>query len=103
MEARWHDFRNNQQGDGTTLPYTDATGLFWFFAPGNVELIVKVLDGCALNEKFWVFAGGLTDVKVTLTVTDLLSGFDKTYVSTAGAPFQPLQDTSAIPTCPSPP
>jgi hypothetical protein len=35
---------------------TTDTGAFWFFAAANVELIVKVLDGCALNGAHWVFA-----------------------------------------------
>jgi hypothetical protein len=25
---------------------------FWFFSPANVELLVKVLDGCG-NQRFW--------------------------------------------------
>jgi hypothetical protein len=34
-----------------------------------------MIDGCGLNGHYWVFAGGLTNVKVVLTVTDMpLSG-----------------------------
>ena len=33
----------------------------------NVEMVVKMLDGCPITNHWWVFAGGLTDVEVTLT------------------------------------
>jgi hypothetical protein len=65
-----------------------------------VEVVVKVLDACTFNQKFWVFAGGLTDVQVTLKVTDTKTGAVKTYDNPRGAAFQPILDTSAFATCP---
>jgi hypothetical protein len=59
-----------------------------------------VLDGCALNGRWWVFAGGLTNVGVTLTVTDTQTGEFRTYTSPIGVPFAPLQDTTAFANCP---
>ncbi len=48
-------------GAGVAVPLTNDTGYFWFFDPGNVELVTKVLDACVdpFNH-YWVFAGGLT-------------------------------------------
>jgi len=68
----------------------------WFFAPGNVELLVKVLDGRSLNGDFWVFAGGLSDVKYTLTVTDTETGAVKIYRNPPGR-LASFADTSAFP------
>ena len=48
----------------TAVPLTNDTGYFWFFDPANVEMVAKVLPGCALNGEYWVFAGGLTNVGV---------------------------------------
>ena len=48
----------------------------------------------------WVFAGGLTSVRVELRVTDTQKGQTRTYVNPQGAAFQPIQDTSAFSTCP---
>ncbi len=79
---------------------TDASGYFWFFDSTNVEMIVKVLDGCAVNGAYWVFAAGLTNVGVHLVVTDLSTGLQKPYDNAVGAPFQPIQDTGAFHTCP---
>ena len=81
------------------MKLTDETGYLWFFDAGNVEMVVKVLDACSLNQRFWIFAGGLTNVQVTLTVTDTVKGAVKTYTNPQGTPFQPIQDTGAFATC----
>ena len=59
-----------------------------------------MLSGCGLNNHYWVFAAGLTNVEVTLTVRDTQSGSEKTYFNPLGTAFQPVQDTSAFETCP---
>ena len=46
-------------GTGTAVPLTSDTGYFWFFGSSNVEAVIKVLNACSLNQRFWVFAGGL--------------------------------------------
>jgi hypothetical protein len=79
---------------------TADTGYFWFFDSTNVEVVVKVLNGCGVNSRYWVFAAGLTNVEVRLTVTDTLTGASKTYTNPLNQPFPPLQDTSAFATCP---
>ncbi len=38
------------------------SALFWMFAPGNWEVLVKVLDGCASNGRYWILSAGATDV-----------------------------------------
>ncbi|HEX4962832.1 MAG TPA: M64 family metallopeptidase [Thermoanaerobaculia bacterium] len=79
---------------------TDETGYLWFFAASNVEAVLKVIDACSFNQRFWVYAGGLTDVRVDITVTDTKTGTVKTYSNPQGAKFQPIQDSSAFNTCP---
>ena len=71
-------------GPGVPVRLTDDTGAFWFFGPDNLELLVKVLDGRAVNGHFWVFFGGLTDIPFTLTVTDTETGVRRTYTHPAG-------------------
>jgi hypothetical protein len=90
--------------DGTTGPaqavgLTDDTGYFWFFSSDNVEVVLKVIDGCALNGNVWVFAGGLTNVQVTITVVQVFGGAMRQYVNPLNTAFLPIQDTSAFP-CP---
>ena len=83
----------------TAVRLTGDTGYFWFFDPANVELVVKVLDGCVVNGNFWAFAGGLTNVGVALEVTDTRTGEIKTYSNALGSAFQPILDSSAF-ACP---
>ncbi len=51
-------------------PSTDSA-LYYFFDDSNWELQVKVLDGCAVNGHYWVFAAAASDVGIEATVTDL--------------------------------
>jgi hypothetical protein len=89
-----------QSGAAQAAPLTADTGAFWFFSAANLEVLVKVLNGCALNDNYWVFAAGLTDVNVVLTVTDTQNGFAKTYVNPQATTFLPIQDTRALAVCP---
>jgi virginiamycin B lyase len=83
------------------ISMTENTGYFWFFDPTNVEVVVKVLNGCvAPFTSYWVFAAGLTDVRVDISVTDLRNQVTQMYSNAAGNPFAPIQDTGAFSTCP---
>jgi hypothetical protein len=93
------DAGGGNAGMAHTVKQTDDTGFLWFFSATNIEAVIKVLDACTFNSRFWVFAGGLTNVKVTTTVTDTQTGAFKVYRNPANTPFQPLQDTSAF-ACP---
>ncbi|MEM7355509.1 MAG: carboxypeptidase regulatory-like domain-containing protein, partial [Acidobacteriota bacterium] len=99
VEVSWRDFMG-QSGDGQGFELTSDTGYFWFFDPLNVELVIKVLDGCFDPfDTFWVFAGGLTDVEVDLTVTDTVTDEVRTYGNALGNAFAPIQDLAAFATC----
>jgi hypothetical protein len=88
-----------EHGSGTGVVLTDDSAYFWFFSPDNVEMIVKALDACAIAQKFWVFAGGLTNVAVRMTVVDTHTGAVEIYDNPLGTAFAPLQDTKAF-ACP---
>jgi hypothetical protein len=77
------------------FPGSDRTGTFWFFNQSNVELLVKVLDGNALNGHLWVFYGALSDVEYWLDVVDTETGQSKTYYNAPGQ-FCGQADTSAF-------
>ena len=49
-------------------PRTDDSGLFYFFEPNNWEMLLKVLDGCGVNQHHWVFAATASDVGIELVV-----------------------------------
>jgi hypothetical protein len=87
-------------GAAGRVKLTGDTGYVFFFSPSNVEAVVKVLNACPVNNRYWVFAGGLTDVRTVVTVTDTQRDAVKTYINPQGSPYQPIQDTSAFATCP---
>lgn len=95
VEVAWHDHLGQRTGIGHALPQTQESGYFWFFAPGNLELVVKILDGRGVNGKFWVFYGSLSDVEYTITVTDTTNGATKTYRNPPGN-MASVADTSAL-------
>ena len=84
-------------GPAWVLPLTDESGAMWFFDEANLELMIKVLEGCFWNDSFWVFAAGLTDVGVTLRVEDTETGALRTYSNPQGTPFEPIFDVGAFP------
>ncbi|HEV8238014.1 MAG TPA: hypothetical protein VGS57_01445 [Thermoanaerobaculia bacterium] len=98
VDIRW--FTNTSNGQARPIQVTSDSATYWFFGPNNIELVVKVLDGCAVNGYYWVFMAGLTNVRVEVTITDVASGETWTHVNPAGTPFPPIQDTSAFLTCP---
>lgn len=99
VRVAWQTQQGNA-GAGTAVQLTPDTGYFWFFNPANVEMVIKVLNACGLNGSYWVFAGGLTNQRAEITVTDTATGIERRYTNPLGTPFQPLQDTAAFGTCP---
>jgi hypothetical protein len=95
VEARWKDFQG-KTGQGEAVPLAGGdTGYFWFFGPDNVEVVLKVLDGRPLNNKFWIFYGALSNVEYTLTVTDTETGKVRTYTNPSGK-LASVADTGAF-------
>ena len=84
VQVNWQVPSQGTSGVGTGIPLTGDTGEFWFFSANNIELVVKVVDGRAFNNHYWVFYGALSDVAYTITVTDSQTGTVKTYQNPSG-------------------
>jgi hypothetical protein len=76
------------------------SGLLWFVSPDSLELLVKVLDGCAGNGRYWVFVGPATNLQYLLTVTDTRTGQVRVYFNPQGVSPQAVTDTYAFEGCP---
>jgi hypothetical protein len=91
--------------DGVLLPaeavpvrLDERSGAFWFFTPQNPEVFVKIVPACVPPfDRVWFFASGLTDVAVTILVTDRESGIERAYGNPPGRPFRSIFDTSSFP------
>lgn len=95
VRATWFK-TDGSSGQAHGVSLTEDTGYFWFFDPTNIEAVVKVLEGCGFNGKRWVFGSGLTNVRVDMTVTDMVTGTVRTYENPLGTAFAPVQDTAAF-------
>jgi len=98
VRATWQT-TSGSQGAAHVVALTDDAGYFWFFDQSNVELVVKILDGCGVNGRFWVFAAGMTNVETHLQISDSLMGVSRSYVNPMGQAFAPILDTLAFETC----
>jgi streptogramin lyase len=92
----------NPLGSGAAAAHglSDSSGFFTFDNPDSVELVVKVLNACSFTPNIWVFAAGLTNQEVLLTVTDTKTRDVQTYSNPLGTTFVTVTDTTAFSTCP---
>lgn len=102
VSVRWRtDPPGGTLGTGQVAPLTtEESGLFWFFGPNNWEVMVKVLNGCGLNDRWWVFTAATTNVYYRLEVFDIRAGVNKVYFNYPGPPAPAVTDVSALATCP---
>ena len=105
VEVTWMDHQSNTGPGQVASCGTDDSGLMWFFNDSNWEMLVKVLNGCSINQHYWVFFAATTDVQFTMRVTDTMTGQFKTfnnveYTNALGQPANAVTDTSAFATCP---
>ncbi len=90
-----------QTGSGIArvVPLNSNSGTMTFFSPQVSEVLIKTLDACALNNRFWVYGAAATDVGYDITVTDTVTGDFKVYSKTQGPPAAALTDSDAFATC----
>jgi hypothetical protein len=100
ISATWKNFEN-VTGNGTFVPLgSEDSGIVWFFTPAAFELMIKIVDGCSLNNRYWVFLAALTNVEFHVTVYDTWTETTKLYDNTLGVSAAAITDTSAFQTCP---
>ncbi len=87
------------QGQVVEIGRRDS-GLVYFFDPNNIEMLVKVLDACGINNHYWVFFAATTNVEFTLRVDDTQGSSGRVYTNPQGQSADAVTDTSAFATCP---
>ena len=92
ITAEWRT-PQGKAGEGNPGAFTDETGYFWFFSNQNIEVLVKILDGCGINDSYWVYVAGLTNIWVELEIRDTKTGELKTWTNPMGQSFRPIEDT----------
>lgn len=93
--------RDGSTGTGKIIDIgKEDSGLFFFFDEDNAEMLIKVLNGCPVNNHYWVFFAATTDVEFELTITDTQAETSEVYTNPLGQPANAVTDTSAFATCP---
>ena len=96
VEVLWRESLYAPNGaTAHALGLTPNTAAFWFFQPGNLELMCKVLDARTINERSWLFAAALTSVEFELRATDTREGWRKTWFHPASG-LATIADTAAF-------
>ena len=99
VAVEWSTAAGGQGPARLVQPPSADSALFYFFSPANWELMVKVLDGCAINGHFWVYSAASTDVGFSVVVKDLQTGLDFTFANQVGTPAGAINAIDAF-TCP---
>jgi hypothetical protein len=84
LMVEWRDPANGAMRRARARSQLDQTGIFSFFDDENFELLVKVLDGRAINGAFWLFYGALSDVEYTIFVADTIDTSLRVYHNPQG-------------------
>ena len=91
-----------RKSDGTTgagsvvHAGTNDSGLFTFFNRDNWEVLIKVLDGCAVNGHVWVYGASTTDLGYSIEVTDTATGEMREYRNEPGKAAAAITDAEAF-------
>ena len=83
------------------LPAAPQSGLFYFFDPTNIEMLIKVLNACVPPfNHYWVFFAATTNVEFAVVVADTQTGKTVAYFNPLNRSAPPVQDVNAFATCP---
>jgi hypothetical protein len=97
VEAKWWT-SDGRSGPAVVVPKaTKDSGLFRFFDEDNWEILIKVLDGCSVNNHHWVYGASTTDLGYSIRVTDTRTGDVSEYRNEPGRPAPAITDATAFP------
>ena len=100
VDVEWRTGTGHGNASAVDLASAPDSGLFYFFDASNIEMLIKTINACSLNNRYWVFFAATTNVELSVVVTDTQTGKTKAYFNPLGQAVPPVQDTSAFATCP---
>ena len=93
----WTALHGGESGRGkVAYEATNDSGLFRFFDPSNWEVLIKVLDGCAINRHVWVYGASATTLGYSIRVTDTVMGTVSEYTNQDGVRAGAITDSAAF-------
>lgn len=83
---------NEHPGEVVPVDLGSSAGLFRFIDSDSPDVLVKILNGKALNNHWWVFIASLTE-RIRVSVEDTKGGEAKQYFVDQA---KPIRDTHAF-------
>ncbi len=100
VEVTWRNLAGVSSPAHVLAGSSVDAGLLWFSNANNWEMLVKVLNGCDINNHYWVYSAAATNLSYTLTVTDTAHDVAYTFENPGGTSAPALTDNRAFVTCP---
>lgn len=101
VEVLWHTADRVGTGElmfsGYDYWLTNQSAGYWFFNRSNLELAVKMVDGCEVNGHRWLFVSGFTDQGYNVLVRELSTGVHVVVTNPLGQLASVHADTAAFP------
>ncbi|MDA8016450.1 MAG: hypothetical protein MPN21_03290 [Thermoanaerobaculia bacterium] len=97
VDVAWHDFEGGAGSGRPVAAPSEQSALFWFFGPTNWELMVKVLDGCEINDHYWVLTAASTNVAYDLAIEDTVGRSEWSFANPLGTKSPAQVDIEAFP------
>ncbi|RPH54850.1 hypothetical protein EHM82_06270 [bacterium] len=101
--VQWRASEDDVERDAkrVLLPEVRGSGLFALSqAEDDLQLLLNVKDGCAVNDHYWLDFAAVTDAELLIRVRDTLTGRTWVYFNPAGSVPAPVRDVDAFATCP---
>ncbi|MDQ1346953.1 MAG: Peptidase protein [Acidobacteriota bacterium] len=97
VEIEWTDFLAVTRDAFVASAGTSDSALFYWTNPNNWEVLIKAINACSLNNKFWIYFAAATNVGYRVTVTDTVAGgAPKVYLNAVGNLAQATNDINAF-------
>lgn len=96
VDMRWKT-KTTSFAPAHVVPFdSTSSGLFYFTDVNNAEVLIKVINGCPLNDKWWVFYAATTNVQFDIDVTDTHRDVTRTYSNPVNHAATTILDTAAF-------
>lgn len=97
VEIEWTDFSAVTRDAYVASAGTSDSALFYWTNPNNWEVLIKAINACSLNNRYWIYFAAATNVGYRVTVTDtLIGGSPKVYTNPVGNLAQATNDINAF-------
>ncbi len=98
--VQWRPSQGDRSSRRVALPEAPNTGLFASSPEEEPQVLLHVLDRCAVNGHYWLDLAALTDLEFTVKVRDTQTGRTRVYFNPAGNTPATVRDVEAFATCP---